>query len=1242
MNLRTLALLFVASLTLTFAIGLEAADFQQIRIKGPKNSDSDFSGQTYGPITSSDTLWRIASEARQNTSHSIYQVMLATYELNPDAFERDNINLMRDGAILRLPASGYVSRVNEAQAIAKVRYDNQLLNLGGEDAGSSAGVNANKTLASKDDLDETKDIIEKRLGAIDEEQNRQFQQIRQQFAESILSVQSILNENQRVFESLDSVNKDLAEIRSQEALRDEQIVQMGKSIDELLAKSRDAEAKALAEQQKGGFTDWLMKPLTLIITSILVSLFILGGFAYWLIKRKKPQEMDLDLLATKDEPADTYVASEMDDLSDALSEELSSELDDENLFGDQSVGDDVLAEELKESFDEKDGLHDKEEFDDLGDDMLVPDSELNPTEDFEAGNDELDQDDLDNLFEDEDDLLAEIDDEMDNISLSDDEEQDNSDDSQVDEIELDVAESTDKEESVPDEQDASLGLDVDDLDALDELGADSEVMIDEGPEEALEDELASEIDDAESEVDTPADSAQDVQSDINDISPVEDADEQPEINIDDLLVEPKPELPESSEVNADDPINEDMLEQLDKEIASQSEELDNITSNLIDELEQVEMMQDMLPEGEEEAEPEFTGTPQRDIQQLDKITEDLGDIFADADAESSNSEPDESNLGALAPLSEQPDAPLENQQPLSEQVNEPEEDENDSALELDDALETEDVPEADVAPSAAQAPAADKTPAADEALLSEQADDETQENHESLSEQADESEEDENDSALELDDALETEDVPEAEVAPAADKEPAADKAPLSEQADESEEDENDSALELDDALETEVVPEADVAPAADKEPAAEEEPAADEALLSEQADDETQENHESLSEQADESEEDENDSALELDDALETEDVPEADVAPAADKEPAAEEEPAADEEPSAEQEPSAEEDAASAESDTATPTEDETDLTSQPAEVDPTGIHSDEQETTTEQDSLDELEFVPEASEPGENGEASEEDALEQALADFDTDEFESNTPSAKPVEEPLTDTELGDIDALADFDDDELESALQNFVLDDEQSNDDEASTDHRLPPSQAQENDELDEFPELEDWLNEVDEDETDSIEELESASFDDMLQSLDDDLSDSLESASVEKQAPSNINQAGQNIDSAVDIATLLEEEAPDDAERDFVDVDDLLNDSITADPLPEKALDLESIMGEFSTAKEDSDHVDVDSDDGFGAKLDLAHAYIEIGEMESATELLEDIIEYGHPPQSDEAKRVLASLQGEE
>ena len=268
---------------------------------------------------------------------------------------------------------------------------------------------------------------------------------------------------------------------------------------------------------------------------------------------------------------------------------------------------------------------------------------------------------------------------------------------------------------------------------------------------------------------------------------------------------------------------------------------------------------------------------------------------------------------------------------------------------------------------------------------------------------------------------------------------------------------------------------------------------------------------------------------------------------------------------------------------------------------------------------------------------------DALEQALAEFDNEptdqadippEFEgAKDESAK------SELDLADINALADFDDDELENALQNFVLDDEKTNDGQSPT-----SSAAPKNKELDDFPELGDWLNDVDDDDKEVFEDLASASFDDMLQSLDDDLDDDLAQNLSAEAGQSANKQAGKDVDGAVDIATLLQESDLDDTDeqdRDFLDVDDLLNDSLTADPLPEKALDLDSVMGEFSGAQGDVDHVDVDSDDGFGAKLDLAHAYIEIGETESATELLEEIIEYGHPPQSDEAKRVLASLTGE-
>ena len=1264
MNLRTLALLFVASLSLTFSLGLQAqaADFQQVRIKGPKSTDSDYSGQTYGPITSADTLWRIASQSRQNSSHSIYQVMFATYELNRDAFERNNINLLRDGAILRLPATQYVGRVSEGQAIAKVRYDNQLLNIGGETADS--GISTNKKLASKTDLDETKEILEKRLGAINEEQSRQFQEIRQQFAESILSVQSIINENQRVFESLDSVNKDLAEIRSQEVLRDEQMLQMGKSIEELLAKSREDAAKVLAAEQEGGFSDWLMKPLTLIISSILFSLLLLGGFAYWLVKRKKPAEMDLDLLATKDEPADTYVASEMDDLSDALSEELSSELDDDSLFGEQDVPDDVLAEELKESFEEE-----TDDFDDLGDDMLVPDSELNPTENFEAGSDELDQDDLDNLFEDEDDLLAEIDEEMDNIDLSED---DSVQEAPTETTAADIDPQDQPESDAPEVQDElqNENLDDDDFDLGD---LEDELEVDEDVELTVDDDIIETS--VSSEEEAPADALDDLPVDNAELSPVEDIDEQPEISIDELLVEPKAELPASSEVNADDPINEDVLEQLDKEIASQSEELDNITSNLIDELEQVEMMQDMLPEGEDEDEPEFTGTPQHGIQELDKITEELGDIFTEID--NGSSEPESSEDHSSTSMDEQTLA--NDTAPISESPQEnvaTSSDESGSAPELDAALEQS---------TAEQIPATNETDDAQQELVEQSAEQEKSRfNVEQEAGHADD------DNIADSPDDVSTDEPPYAEepsVEELSDDEisdgngiPDAQKAldlpqdnddldVVDRTLDESNKSENhgeqqdelqdsnalstpldDKDAELTSAPEqnnTETETETET----DTDDYLSEEPASSEAI-----DDERQDTNASSASVVDSDEElasaaEQNNADTGTDDHV---------LEELASSE-AIDDERQDSNVSSASLDDSDEELASVAEennADTDTGTDDhvleelasseDIDDERQDSNVSSTPLDdSDEELATAAEQSNDDTDTddLLESNDQSSRSDDSEiDDALEQALADFDDIESDALTDTSERKDESSSALDLDDIGTLEDFDDDELESALQSFALDDEQSEDaEQTSTEYARPTAvtTTENNDELDDFPELEDWLSEADVQDVETIDDLESASFDDMLQSLDDDLDEELERASAEESLQTPARKIAQ--DDAVDIATLLEGnelDDTDDQDNDFLDVDELLNDSITADPSPEKALNLNSVMGEFSGAQGDADHVDVDSDDGFGAKLDLAHAYIEIGEIESATELLEEIIEYGHPPQSDEAKRVLASLNG--
>ncbi len=68
-------------------------------LKGPKDATDQYSGLEYGPIDANDTLWRIAERYRQNNNLSVYQVMTAIYELNPNAFENGNLNLLVDGGI---------------------------------------------------------------------------------------------------------------------------------------------------------------------------------------------------------------------------------------------------------------------------------------------------------------------------------------------------------------------------------------------------------------------------------------------------------------------------------------------------------------------------------------------------------------------------------------------------------------------------------------------------------------------------------------------------------------------------------------------------------------------------------------------------------------------------------------------------------------------------------------------------------------------------------------------------------------------------------------------------------------------------------------------------------------------------------------------------------------------------------------------------------------------------------------
>lgn len=74
----------------------------------------------YGPVANGETLWEIAKDWSRGTGMDLNKVMIAIQRENPNAFLRGNINLLKRGAILRMPRAEDVRNMSTASAISEV------------------------------------------------------------------------------------------------------------------------------------------------------------------------------------------------------------------------------------------------------------------------------------------------------------------------------------------------------------------------------------------------------------------------------------------------------------------------------------------------------------------------------------------------------------------------------------------------------------------------------------------------------------------------------------------------------------------------------------------------------------------------------------------------------------------------------------------------------------------------------------------------------------------------------------------------------------------------------------------------------------------------------------------------------------------------------------------------------------------------------------------------------------------
>lgn len=92
------------------------------------------SGPTERVVSSTDTLWNIARELRPAGDLTPQQVMLALQDANPDAFLRSNINLVREGSVLRIPSEEAMRSRSRREAVQQVMAQNRTFEQGSQSA----------------------------------------------------------------------------------------------------------------------------------------------------------------------------------------------------------------------------------------------------------------------------------------------------------------------------------------------------------------------------------------------------------------------------------------------------------------------------------------------------------------------------------------------------------------------------------------------------------------------------------------------------------------------------------------------------------------------------------------------------------------------------------------------------------------------------------------------------------------------------------------------------------------------------------------------------------------------------------------------------------------------------------------------------------------------------------------------------------------------------------------------------
>ncbi|MGB0835730.1 MAG: FimV/HubP family polar landmark protein, partial [Psychrobium sp.] len=401
-----------------------------IELVGPNNKVAGKNKTaTYGPVKTTDTLWRIAFNHRPDPKLTVDQVLIAIFMANPQAFKNNDIHSIISGSTLTIPSQSDIESITDAAAKLRIANNDQLKTNSRPAARTVSPTTESKPPATTNTQTQTQqpkptvvvpEPVDKKPEFFDEKGPEQsdtddqsanvtpVQQenpgLSEQLALAMTDMQLLIKENQALKEQIKALDDKLAEMQTQEALDLQAHEELAELKDELaeIQLAKDMEQDSLLNN------GWVIGTIF-----SLLSTGIMAGVFFWLVRRHKP---------APEEPTEAKTAADDNAVPDLETEDdlLEVDADDDLLISDEdddlleiSDIDDLpdLDDDLLSDGDEDDELLVPSDLDEiqLDDSSELPESEEEVTQEEAPKGDEgiLAQDDLEALLAQADELEEE-------------------------------------------------------------------------------------------------------------------------------------------------------------------------------------------------------------------------------------------------------------------------------------------------------------------------------------------------------------------------------------------------------------------------------------------------------------------------------------------------------------------------------------------------------------------------------------------------------------------------------------------------------------------------------------------------------------------------------------------------------------------------------------------------------------------------------------------------------------------